>query len=137
METITYRSDKDFAVEVWLRLYHACGWNRNWTARNLEAILSHAYLIVTAWRDEEMIGTLTVLSDGMNYATIDDFVVRPEWRRQGIGSKLMEVALANLKHIDPDLVRLHAIPGVEPFYEQLGFSRINETPMHFDGSPQQ
>lgn len=84
-----------------------------------------------------MIGTLTVLSDGLNYATIDDLVVRPQWRRQGIGSKLMQIALSNLKHIDPDLIRLHSIPGVEPFYKQLGFSRLNETPLHFDGPPQQ
>jgi hypothetical protein len=99
-------------MEAWLRFFHDCDWNRDWTVRNLEAVREHAYMIVTAWAGDEMVGTLTVLSDGMNYATIDDVVVGGGWRR------------------DPDLIRLHAIPGVEAFYERLGFARINETPMH-------
>jgi ribosomal protein S18 acetylase RimI-like enzyme len=74
---------------------------------------------------------MTVLSDGMNYATIDDVVVHPDWRARGIGTTLLRQALERLHHIKPDLIRLHAIPGVEPFYERLGFGRLNETPMHY------
>jgi ribosomal protein S18 acetylase RimI-like enzyme len=130
MDGISYRTDKAFDVEAWLRFFHDCDWNRDWTVRNLEAVREHAYMIVTAWAGDEMVGTLTVLSDGMNYATIDDVVVGGGWRRRGIGSELMRQAIARLQHIDPDLIRLHAIPGVEAFYERLGFARINETPMH-------
>ena len=100
MEPI-YRVATDFDLETWLRLYQACDWYRDGTVRNLEAVRAHAYLIVTAWVGEEMVGTLTVLSDGMNYATMDDLVVHPDYRRLGIASELMRQALSRLTHIEP------------------------------------
>ena len=118
-------------MEAWLRLYHACDWYRDGTVDNLEAVRNHAYLIVTGWLGAEMVATLTVLSDGMNYATIDDVVVHPEHRRRGIGSELMRQALSRITHIDPGVIKLHAIPGVEPFYAQLGFAASRETVMFF------
>jgi len=77
-----------------------------------------------------MVGTATVLSDGVNYATIDDVVVHPSHRRQSIGTKLMHAALDSVSTVDASVIKLNAIPGVEPFYEQLGFVRSGETPMY-------
>jgi ribosomal protein S18 acetylase RimI-like enzyme len=134
MGEIVFRLDKDFDMKTWLQFYHACDWNRDFTVANMEATIRHAYLVVTAWSGDEMVGTLTVLSDGMNYATIDDVVVHPDWRRRGIGTGLLQQALNSLGHIQPDRIRLHAIPGVEPFYARLGFERLNETPMHYTNS---
>jgi ribosomal protein S18 acetylase RimI-like enzyme len=131
---VTYRDDKAFDLDAWLGLYHACDWNRDFTVRNLEAALSDAYCIVTAWRGEEMVGTVTILSDGLNYATFEDVVVHPEHRRRGIGSELMRRAIAGIAHIDPSVVKLNAVPGAEPFYEKLGFALSGEIPMYLKGS---
>lgn len=118
MTQVRYRFDKEIAVEQWLHLYRACDWNREWTARNAEVMLGHAYLVVTAWLGDEIIGTLTVLSDGLNYATIDDVVVHPQHRGRGIGSQLVRLAVEQVGHLEP---HLEAVPGTVPFYESMGF----------------
>lgn len=118
MAEVSYRLDKDIDAEEWIRLYNSIGWNQDWTTCNAETMLRHAYLIITAWRGDEIVGTLTVLSDGMNYATIDDVVVHPSHQRQGVGSGLVRLAIDHVGHLGP---HLEAIPGVTSFYEKLGF----------------
>jgi GNAT superfamily N-acetyltransferase len=113
-----YRFDKEIDITAWLRLFHACSWNQTWTSHHAEVMVTHAYLIVTAWHDDEIVGTLTVLGDGLNYATIDDVVVHPDHRGQGIGRHLVCLAVERVGHLVP---HLEAVPGTRPFYESLGF----------------
>ncbi len=123
------RSDKDFDVSSWLDLYPACDWNRDWLVGNARVMLEHAHLVVTAWTGGALVGSLTVLSDGVNYATIDNVVVHPDCRRRGIGTGIVRHALERLDHLEGGLIKLHAIPGVESFYAGLGFSTVRETVM--------
>jgi GNAT superfamily N-acetyltransferase len=133
MTKISYRLDRDFDVGTWLDLYRAAEWNRDWTADNAVVMLAHAYLIVTAWREDEIPGTLTVLSDGLNYAIIDDVVVRPDHRRQGIGSQLIRLAARRVGHLQP---HLEAVPGSARFYGKLGFvANTGHTPMYLPSTP--
>ena len=99
-QTVSLRFDKGLDLDVWLRLYHACDWNRDDSVHNPAVMRDHAYLIATAWKGESMVGTLTVLSDGLNYATIEDLVVHPEHRNQGIGALLMHGVLEHLTQIE-------------------------------------
>jgi GNAT superfamily N-acetyltransferase len=127
--SISYRTDKAIDLAAWLALYHACSWNRDWTLANAEVMAAHAYLIETAWEDDAILGSATVLSDGLSYATIDDVVVLPTRRGQGIGSELMKVAVEALAHLPPGVIKLRAIPGAEDFYRRLGFRESGETVM--------
>jgi GNAT superfamily N-acetyltransferase len=136
-DDLIIRFDKDFDLGVWLRFYHVCSWNRDSTVDDLAVIREHAYLVGTAWMGEAMVGTLIVLSDGRNYATIDDVVVRPDYRLQGIGTALMRAALDRLTHINAGVIHLNAIPGVAPFYERLGFvAEVGSTPMYLRREPE-
>jgi ribosomal protein S18 acetylase RimI-like enzyme len=52
--------------------------------------------------------------------------VESEYRQQGIGTKLTEMAVAYLKAIDCTRVVLHASPSGMPVYSKLGFLPNNE-----------
>lgn len=121
--TLSFRFDSDFEVADWLALYHASGYNGWWTRRHAEAMRDHAYLIATAWQGGTMVATVTVRSDRVNFAWIDDVVVRPELRGQGIGSTLMRYVLDRLRPLHLDFIQLSPLPGRESFYERLGFVR--------------
>lgn len=125
-----FRFDKDFDINAWLALYRACDYNRTWTQRNAEAILGHCAFVISAWVGDEMVGSLTVVSDAVNYALIEDVCVHPAYRRRGIASTLVRYALDRLSPLEPTTIYLHATPGLERMYEKLGFVRSRSPVMY-------
>jgi len=118
---ITYRSDRDIPVESWIALFEAVGYNRRWGERNARASLDHCYLTATAWDGERAVGTLSVRSDKVNFAIIDDLVVHPDYRGRGIGTALMRSALDGIAALKVEHVQLYPIPGRESFFARFGF----------------
>ena len=62
------------------------------------------------------VGCLRILTDGYFFGTITELLVLPEYQRQGVGSKLLELAKENT----PTMLYFGAQPGVEGFYEKNG-----------------
>ena len=119
--SVTLRFDGTPRVDEWLALYKACGYNDWWTERNAQASLAYAYLVGMAWERERAIATLTVWSDGVNFALIDDVAVHRDHRGRGIGSLLVTEALSRLWNAGITTVQVLPIPGREPFFARLGF----------------
>ena len=46
----------------------------------------------TAWDGDKLVGCVRVLSDGYFFGTISEILVLPDYQRQGIGKRLMELA---------------------------------------------
>jgi predicted N-acetyltransferase YhbS len=119
--SVTLRFDGALEVGEWLALCKACDDNQWWTERNAQAALAYAYLVATAWQGERAIGTLTVWSDGVNFALIDDVAVHPDHRHRGIGSLLVRETLSRLRNAGLTTVQVLPIAGREPFFASLGF----------------
>ena len=101
----------------------SCSW--------LDDAVKGSLLAVAAEDDSgRIIGFARVLGDGVSDCYIQDVVVKSSCRRQGIGRKLIEFALAELKKRSIDWVGLIATPGNAEFYRRLGFEPMNGfTPM--------
>ena len=59
---------------------------------------------------------LRILSDGYYFGTITELLVLPEYQKQGIGSRLLQLA----KEHTPTMLYFGSQPGVEGFYEKNG-----------------
>ena len=66
-------------------------------------------------------GTVTTTAYGNTLAWLGMMLVHPQHRRQGIGTALMESALAHLKRREVACIKLDATPAGFPLYTQLGF----------------
>ena len=73
-------------------------------------------LNITAYDNRKLVGCLRVLTDGYYFGTITELLVLPEYQKQGIGSKLLQLARDNT----PTMLYFGAQPGVEAFYEKNG-----------------
>ena len=76
-------------------------------------------MVVGAFEDGEIIGIGRALSDGCSDAYIQDVVVDPAHRGQGIGRQLIEALVSGLRARGIDWIALIGEPGTEGFYRRL------------------
>lgn len=75
-----------------------------------------ATLNITAYDGKQLVGCLRILTDGYFFGTITDLLVLPKYQKQGIGSRLLELA----KESTPTMLYFGAQPGAEVSYEKNG-----------------
>ena len=90
-------------------------WQRDYDLEKTAAALSKTQNI-TAYDGDKLVGCLRILSDGYFFGTITELLVLPDYQKQGIGSKLLQLARENA----PSLLYFGAQPGLESFYEKNG-----------------
>ena len=71
---------------------------------------------ITAYDGEKLAGCLRILSDGYYFGTITELLVLPEYRKKGVGSRLLRLAKEN----SPTMLYFGSQPGAEGFYEKNG-----------------
>ena len=74
-----------------------------------------------AWDGDSIVGAGRAITDGLTYAAIFDLVVLPEYQRQGIGGQIMKYLA---EHSKAQNILLHSVPGMEKFYERLGYRKL-------------
>ncbi len=95
------------------------GWPEQPTPETHHAALLGSYRVVLAWQDDEVIGFVNAISDGVAAAFIPWLEVRPEHQRQGVGRELVKRLLDELAPLYS--VDLTCDPNLGPFYRALGF----------------
>lgn len=73
-------------------------------------------LNITAYDGKRLVGCLRILSDGYFFGTITELLILPEYQKQGIGSRLLQLAKENT----PTMLYFGSQPGIEAFYEKNG-----------------
>lgn len=93
-------------------------WKGNYDIVKTKEALSKT-INITAYENGTLVGCLRILTDGYFFGTITELLVLPEYQRQGIGSKLLEIAKDNT----PTLLYFGAQSEKESFYEKNGCKR--------------
>ncbi len=99
------------------------GWPNPPSPETFLRLLAGSFRISLAVLEDtgEVVGSAQAISDGVLTAFIPLLEVRPEFRGQGLGLRLMEHLLAQLDHLYA--VDLSCDEALFPFYERLGFTR--------------
>lgn len=106
----------------------AAFWAKDRSIEDLKIAIAHSEPVITVWHDINLIGFARATSDGIYRATIWDVVVHPEYRRFGLGSKLVETVISH-----PHMCRVERIYLMTThhakFYEKIGFQSNSTTTM--------
>lgn len=90
-------------------------WEGNYSIEQTKSALSKT-LNITAYDNKKLVGCLRILTDGYYFGTITELLVLPQYQKQGIGSKLLQLAKENT----PTMLYFGAQPTAEKFYEKNG-----------------
>lgn len=121
-------------------LYRAGGWWREeWNDAAIQPLISGSFAFVVAVETSTglAIGMGRAIADGVSDAYLQDVVVMPEYRRQGIGRQIVGALVRHCTEGGIAWVGVIAEPGSEGLYEALGFITLTgHTPMLYQaGNP--
>ncbi|MDD1676921.1 MAG: GNAT family N-acetyltransferase [Methanomicrobiales archaeon] len=132
-DDIRILSVRAWNTEEIIALYQNAGWwHSGYLVTDIPRILegSFSFVIAVDTRTGTAVGMGRILSDGVSDAYIQDLIVHSEYRRKGIGKKILLHLLSICATVKIDWIGLIAEHGAEDFYEELGFSRMGGyTPM--------
>ncbi len=99
-------------------LYEHVGWSRPLNEKELREVLE-AGPAVGAWDGERLVGFVRALSDGHLAAYVEDVMVHKDYRRGGVGERIMSRLLEEIKQSAN--VSLFCERPVARFYERNSF----------------
>jgi len=116
-------------VDAWdegeiVYLYRAGGWWKDeYDPASIPALIrgSFAFAVAIDTGTGRAVGMGRALSDGISDGYIQDLVVLPEFRKQGIGKEIVAALLRKCTDAGITWVSLIAEPGTESFYFPQGF----------------
>ncbi len=124
---VDYELVTNAPVEDIVDLYKAGGWWRESLENRLriEPMIRGSFCFMVARTPEgRIVGMGRAISDGASDAYLQDIVVLPEYRRQGIGRELIRRLTGYCAEHEIEWIGLVAEPGTRTFYEGLGYSPL-------------
>ena len=100
-------------------LRESIGWDR--CEGTYEEILSRIHCHYTARVGDELVGYLSIISDGVAYSFIIDLMVKPDFQRQGIATKMVRRAAKDIRDEGIRCIQVVFDPSLEEFYSRCGF----------------
>lgn len=95
-----------------------------------DAIAGSVSAVAAVDGNNNIVGFIRALGDGVSDCYIQDCVVHKSFRKLGIGRKLVEFLKKDLAERGIDWIGLIATPGNADFYRKLGFEILDGyTPM--------
>ena len=119
---ITYKFDVKPTVDQIIELYDKAGLPRPTNDKErIRKIYENSNLIFTAWDNEKLVGVSRSITDWAWSCYLADLAVDPEYKKSGIGKKLIE--LTKEKVGEQTMVLLLSVPTAMEYYPKVGFSK--------------
>lgn len=95
----------------------------NWEGRveEFKKKLGNTYFCVACFADNELVGYVDIVSDGIDDAYIRDLVVHPDYQRRGVGSKLLDMVITRVRSDGIKMVNVVFEPRLKEFYKKANF----------------
>ena len=119
MEDLQYLVDAP-ATSRQLNDLFASSWEgHEW--RDFEPVLGRSLGYICACRGDELIGFVNLAWDGGSHAFILDTTVHPNFRRRGVGRRLVKLAVEVARERGVEWVHVDFEPHLRGFYQACGF----------------
>lgn len=127
MNNLKFSEEKMLSQADLLSLYN----DANWLAYTgnpdlLQQAVSNSLYVLTAWENEQLVGLIRLVGDGLTIVYIQDILVMKSHKRRKIGSLLLQKALEKYKNVRQKVLLTDDNEETRGFYEALGFSSCDK-----------
>ncbi len=98
------------------------GWDSR--EKKLKCILGKTYLSAACFDNSRLVGMIDVISDGVDDALIRNLMVDPDYHREGVALKLLEMVKCQLKADRIKTVNVLFEPDLKELYIKAGFKVV-------------
>lgn len=121
---IEYKLDRIPTAEQVIELYNEAGLPRPTDdAERIGKMFENSNLIVTAWDSHKLIGVCRTITDWVWSSYLADLAVSPDYKKSGIGKKLIDLTREKLG--EQSMVLLLSVPTAMEYYPKVGFAKQN------------
>ena len=114
-----YKYNENISAKVLSDLRESVGWNR--MEEEYENPLMTSYCHITVYENDELIGYIDCVSNGVTDAYIQDLMVHPDYQGKGVGTDLMNKMISHLKEKSIYMISVVFEESLKPFYNKFGF----------------
>jgi N-acetylglutamate synthase-like GNAT family acetyltransferase len=120
---ISYHFNLTPPVKDIIDLYKSSGINRPIDdIYRIGQMYENSNLVVSAWDEDKLVGIARSLSDFCYCCYLSDLAVRQEYKKLGIGKKL--IALTKEKIGDQSMLFLLSAPSAMDYYPKINFEKV-------------
>src|SRR6266508_2800714 len=119
---IRYKFDVIPTAEQVIELYDDAGLPRPTHDRErIRTMFENSDVIVTAWDESKLVGVSRTITDWVWCSYLADLAVSPDYKRSGIGKKLIELTRERVG--EQSMLLLLSVPTAMEYYPKVGFTR--------------
>lgn len=120
--SIIYKTDTIPQVEKVINLYNNAGLQRPTDdAERIKKMYANSNLVITAWKDELLVGVARCITDWCWSCSLADLAVLPAYQKEGIGKNMF--ALVREKVGEQTMILLLSVPDAFSYYPIIGFTK--------------
>ena len=110
-----------------LRLYTSVGWAAyTCDPAALREGFANSLCVLAAYEDEELLGIIRAVGDGVTVVFVQDILVFPEKQRLGVGTALLRAVLERYSHVRQIELVTDNTEKTISFYRSMGFRELSE-----------
>src|SRR5690606_31638417 len=127
MNNLKFSEEKMLSQADLLSLYNDANWLAYTNSPDLlQQAVSNSLYVLTAWENEQLVGLIRLVGDGLTIVDIQDILVMKSHKRRKIGSMLLQKALEKYKNVRQKVLLTDDNEETRGFYEALGFSSCDK-----------
>ena len=123
MQNLTFTIGKVPDVEQIINVYTSAGINRPVAdVDRIEQMYANSNLIISAWKENELVGIARALTDFCYACYLSDLAVKKEYQKTGIGKRLIELTRKEIG--EKTALILLSAPAAMGYYPKVGFEKV-------------
>lgn len=89
-ENFEYKYNVEISKEQLVNLFKAVGWKTAEYPEKLYNAIKNSEYVMSVWKDENLVGLISAITDGYINVFITYLLVKPEYQNMGLGKIMME-----------------------------------------------